>query len=264
MQIDQGFADVNGTQIYYEIAGSGHPLVLIHGFTLDTRMWDDQFEGFATHHQAIRYDVRGFGKSALPTEASYDHTDDLYALMQHLGIDSAYILGLSMGGRIAIDFALTYPTATDALIPVDAGLSGFQFKEFSLVFIWQTAKESGLQEAKTAWLNHPILEVARQNGSVNSRMIQMVKDYSGWHWFNDDPRRALQPPAIERLDEIETPTLAIVGERDILDCHRIADLLEERITCAKKIVMPGVGHMSNMEAPERFNEIVLGFLAEVA
>jgi 3-oxoadipate enol-lactonase len=71
MQIETGFADVNGTRFYYEIAGSGHPLVLIHGNTLDTRMWDDQFEVFVQQYRVLRYDVRGFGKSAVPTTEPY-------------------------------------------------------------------------------------------------------------------------------------------------------------------------------------------------
>jgi 3-oxoadipate enol-lactonase len=88
VQIDKGFADVNGTRLYYEMAGSGHPLILIHGFTLDTCMWDDQFEVFAQHNQVTRYDLRGFGKSTLPTTEPYSHADDLKILMTHFGIES--------------------------------------------------------------------------------------------------------------------------------------------------------------------------------
>ena len=104
------------TRLYYEVAGSGHPLVLIHGFTLDTRMWDDQFETFAREYQVVRYDRRGFGKSSLPVDEDYAHADDLAALLEHLGIDRAYVLGLSGGGASAIDFALTYPEAIDGYL----------------------------------------------------------------------------------------------------------------------------------------------------
>lgn len=124
MPIHTGFADVNGTRLYYELAGAGHPLVLSHGFTLDTRMWDDQFAVFAQRYQVLWYDLRGFGKSAVPTDAPYTHPDDLHALMAHLGIAHAYIIGLSLGGAVAVDFAVTYPEATDALIPVMLPCSG--------------------------------------------------------------------------------------------------------------------------------------------
>ncbi len=93
MDGQQGIAEVNGTGLYYEIAGSGYPLVLIHGFGLDTRMWDDQFEAFARHYRVVRYDMRGYGKSVPPTDESYSQTDDLKALLEHLRIDRAHVFG---------------------------------------------------------------------------------------------------------------------------------------------------------------------------
>lgn len=263
MQIDKGFADVNGTRLYYEMAGSGHPLILIHGFTLDTCMWDGQFEVFAQHNQVIRYDLRGFGKSTLPTTEPYSHADDLKALMTHLGIESASILGLSLGGAVAVDFAVTYPEATDAFMPVDAALiGGYEWLEGRpSAGLREHAQQSGLETAKTFWLNHPLFEAAREQPAVAARLARMVERYSGWHMLNDDPVRIPAPPAVERLGTLDMPTLVIVGERDLFDFRRAADIIEERIPGAKKVVMPGVGHMSNMEDPERFNEVVLGFLA---
>ena len=265
MQTDQGFAAVNGTRLYFEMAGSGHPLVLIHGFTLDTRMWDDQFEVFAQHYQVIRYDLRGFGKSAPPTTEPYTHHDDLRALMGDLGITRAHILGLSLGGAVAVDFAVSYPEATDSLIPVDAALiGGYEWiEERPSVELRVQAHRAGLGAAKTVWLNHPHFAPAQEKPAVVARLEQIVDTYSGWHLVIDDPVRVPEPPAIERLGTLRMPTLVIVGERDLLDFHRLADIMEARIAGATKVVMPGVGHMANMEDPARFNEIVLEFLAEV-
>ena len=103
---------------------------------------------------------------------------------------------------------------------------------------------------------------ALANPEVAPRLAQIIGDYSGWHWLNDNPLRALAPPAVQRLDTLRVPTLIIMGERDFPDCHAIADTLHQRIPKAQKVVIPRVGHMSNMEAPERFNALVLGFLAE--
>lgn len=265
MKEQNGFAEVNGTRLYYECAGSGHPMVLIHGFTLDTRMWDDQFETLAQHYQVIRYDARGFGKSALPVGETYAHADDLKALMENLEVEHAYIVGLSMGGMIAIDFAHAYPGAADALIPVDAALSGFQLKELGpeLMSIGAMARESGVQAAKELWLGHDLFKPAREKPDVATRLAQMVSDYSGWHWINENPVREPDAPAEERLAEISAPTLTIVGERDLPDFQAIADTLQQYIPNAQKVVMPGVGHMSNMEDAERFNEILLSFLADL-
>src|SRR5579875_658948 len=107
-QPEAGFAQVNGTQLYYEMLGEGHPLVLIHGGYKDRRKWDDQFHAFAKHYRVIRYDVRGFGKSELPP-APYADRQDLSDLLNYLGVEKTYLLGLSLGGIIAIDFTLEHP-----------------------------------------------------------------------------------------------------------------------------------------------------------
>lgn len=107
MQVQKEFAEVNGTCLYYEVAGSGEPLVLIHGFSLDTRMWDDQFGVFSRSYQVIRYDVRGFGRSAVPEEDSYTHADDLKRLLEYLGISTPHLLGLSMGAVLPPNMRLS-------------------------------------------------------------------------------------------------------------------------------------------------------------
>jgi len=122
----KGFAEVNGTTLYYEVAGDGHPLVLNHGGLVDNHSWDDQFDELAQHFKVIRYDMRGFGDSGMLKNGMepYSMERDLYSLLQFLGIEKAYMLGLSMGGSLAIDFTLQYPEMVDALITVGAGLSG--------------------------------------------------------------------------------------------------------------------------------------------
>jgi pimeloyl-ACP methyl ester carboxylesterase len=128
--VQTGFAEINGTQLYYESAGTGHPFILIHGHLLDRRSWDDQFAVFAQRYRVIRYDQRGFGASGLITkEESYSDRQDLSALMQFLGIESAFLMGVSGGGALAIDFTLEHPKMVDALIPVTAGVSGFRPSE---------------------------------------------------------------------------------------------------------------------------------------
>ena len=118
-----GFVESNGTQLYYEMMGEGHPLVLIHGGYMDRRMWDDQFAVFAQHYRVIRYDVRGFGQTALPP-VPYTDREDLSHLLSFLGLEKTYLIGLSLGGEIAIDFTLDYPGMVDALILVGSSISG--------------------------------------------------------------------------------------------------------------------------------------------
>jgi pimeloyl-ACP methyl ester carboxylesterase len=266
MRAESGFAEVNGTRLYYETAGdpAREPLVFVHGFTLDTRMWDDQFKPFAQHYRVIRYDARGFGRSALP-ESPYRHEADLKALLEHLGVERAHVVALSMGGGIAIDFALTYQQTTRSLVAVDAVVGGWHWSDEdvkrSKIRAEITANE-GIPGAKRAWLAHPLFAPANEQPAVATRLARMVDDYSGWHFVNNNPALGLKPRAIERLEQIAAPTLVILGERDTADFHGMADALASRVPNVRKVVLPGVGHMANMEAPNAFNAAVFDFLRD--
>jgi pimeloyl-ACP methyl ester carboxylesterase len=260
-----GFAELNGTRLYYEITGSGAPVVFIHGYTLDRRMWDEQTAVFAQKYQVIRYDLRGFGKSAVPNGERYAHYEDLKALLDYLGISQAAICGLSLGGSIAVNFGLAYPETTQSLILVDvSALEGFPWpNELSRWFdaIQAAATNGDMEQAKALWLGTDWFAPAHKKPAALTSLKRMVADYSGWDFVNDNPVRRLKPPAHERLEEISIPTLVIVGEEDLPFYNLpVADTLASRIPHAQKAIMPGVGHMSNMEDPQRFNEIVLSFL----
>lgn len=254
------FAEVNGTSLYYELAGTGHPLVLIHGSPLDTRMWIEQVEVFAQQYQVICYDVRGYGRSAPPVGNEYTHADDLRALLTYLGVAHAHVVGLSMGGAVALDFALTYPAIACALVLVDSALSGFSWSPQTFESL--NDPQSSVEERKQLFLEHPLFAPAREHPQVTSRLKQMIFDYSAWHWANHDPERPLEPSAIQRLHTIMAPVLIAVGERDLQAFHLIADLLQYAIPDTEKVVLPGIGHMTNMEDPNTFNQIVLNFLSK--
>lgn len=268
MSAEQGFAEVNGTRLYYEVAGVGPALVLLHGFTLDARMWDDQVGDLARGFQVVRYDLRGFGRSALPGDQQYTHAEDLRALLDYLGIDvAAAIVGMSMGGEVALSFALAYPAALQALVLVDAMVEGHQWSshwDAMITPVWQGARKEGIAVGKARWLAHEgLFGPARAQPAVGAALSRIIEDYSGWHWVNRDPQRREAVPTIDRLDQIALPTLVVVGERDDDDFQAQSDVLASRIPGARKVVIPGVGHMSNMEDPAVFNRVVLGFLAGV-
>ena len=128
MAIERGATDVNGARLAYECSGDGPAVAFIHGFTLDRRMWDDQFALFSERHRALRHDLRGFGESSLPiTSEAYTHGADLAALLDRLGIERVVLVALSMGGWIAIEFAQTYPERVSALVLVDSTVRGFEY-----------------------------------------------------------------------------------------------------------------------------------------
>ena len=265
--LQTGFAKVGRAKLYYEIMGEGPPLVLIHGGMVDRRMWDDQFEAFARHFRVIRYDARQHGKSRSRPEVYTDH-DDLYALLKQLDIDKAFIMGLSMGGRIAIDFTLKYPEMVRALIPVAPGLSGYgitgeKVNENTAAFL--AAYGAGdltqaVEWMQRSWTDGPQRTPADVDPLVRERVREML---AGGVWRMQYQRQAqrLEPPAVGRLSEIRAPTLAIVGDLDMPDILVIVDLLIKEIPGARKVVIPGTAHMVNMERPAEFNRAVFEFLA---
>ncbi len=115
LQPQTGFLDTQGAPLYYEVAGTGHPLLLIHAGVADSRMWDQQFQTFAQHYQVIRYDLRGFGQSSVPAGPFANHKDT-FALLEHLGIKQAHVIGISFGGLVALDFTLAFPEKVTALV----------------------------------------------------------------------------------------------------------------------------------------------------
>jgi 3-oxoadipate enol-lactonase len=257
-----GRASLAGASIYYEATGAGDPVVFLHGFSLDSRMWDDQVPAFSDRFRVLRYDLRGFGRSTAG-DGSYTHADDLHALVDYLGLDRVALVGLSLGGGAAINFAIGYPERTRALVAVDASLGGFHWSaEFAdaQAELCATAKARGVAAARAAWLASPLFGPARGNAAAADRLCAIVGDYSGRHWVDRDAGRRFSPPAIERLHEIHAPTLVIVGERDTPDFHDVASTLERGIAGARRVTMAGVGHMANLEAPQAFNRIVRQFL----
>lgn len=269
-QVHSGFAQTNGTQLYYEMAGSGHPLVLLHGGYLDRRMWDDQFAAFAQDYWVIRYDNRGFGKSALP-QVSYADREDLCDLLTFLGIDKTYLLGFSLGGGIALDFTLEHPERVDALILVGSPVNGArprdvltEEEEQSFSIQQQPFAEAksrrNIPEMVEALMSHPTLVPSPDYASARSQVRQHLSEYSFVWVLNPAPQQPLDPPAWGRLHEIAVPTLLIVGEQDDIALHHFADTLEQEISGARRVTIAGTHHMTNMEKPEEFNRIILDFL----
>jgi 3-oxoadipate enol-lactonase len=255
--------EINAGQLYCQMDGKGLPVVLLHGFSLDLRMWEEQSAALTNHFRVLRYDMRGFGRSSLPTAQAYSHAGDLHELLSLLNALPAHLVGFSNGGRIAIRFALAYPQAVRSLTLVDSVLDGHAWSA-DWISLWgpieNTAKAGDMATAKRLWLEHPLFAPARERSDLAARLSEMVQDYSGWHWLHADPGVAQGAPAIKRLNEIRVPSLIVAGERDLPDLHRIADTLASGIVGAVRVQIPGVGHMANMEAPLDFNRHLSDFL----
>jgi pimeloyl-ACP methyl ester carboxylesterase len=264
MPSQTGFAHLNGTQLYYEIAGSGPPLVLVHAGIADSRMWDEQFSVLAHDFTVVRYDMRGFGQTPM-IAGMFAHHHDLAALLQHLNISRTALLGCSMGGKVILDFALEFPEIVTALIPVASGVSGYVFEGDqpsqwnALVVAYEQGDLAQASEYEVQiWVDGPHRRPDQVAASIRERVhaMNLIALATPEDLGTEQP---LDPPAISRLHDIQVPTLVMIGELDqprILEqCARIA----EAIPRAETVTLP-TAHLPNMERPDEFNQIVRTFL----
>lgn len=273
--MEEGFLAKGSARLYYQTGGQGVPVVFLHGFGLDARMWEPQVEPLAQSFRVIRYDLRGYGRSSLPVTwfrgegrvEPYAQTDDLLELLHHLEALPAHLVGLSMGGQLALRFALTHPQAVRSLVLADSALDGYRWSvawQERWRGILEAARAGDLEEAKRRWLHHPLFAPALERPPVAASLTLQIGGYSGWHWVHRDPDRVPSPPALKRLEQVAQPALVVVGERDLPDFQAIADILAGGLPDSRKVVIPEAGHMVNLEAPDPFNREVLGFLRRVS
>lgn len=270
-QIQTGYAEINNARLYYELAGAGAPFVMIHAGIADCRMWDAEFAHFTKSHRVLRFDMRGYGKS-LPVHGEFNIQDDLRALLDYLNVGAPLILmGCSMGAGLAIDYALTHPDEVGTLILVGGAPAGFEadvagpdelFAQSEQAFrdgdvervaeidmkIWfdgfgRSSENLNQQARMRAW------EMARQ---VTEHELKAI----GTHI-----RKTFEPPAAERLAELNMPSLVIIGEKDLPYLKLAAEYLSARMPAATLALMPDAAHLPNMEHPERFRALVEDFLS---
>jgi 3-oxoadipate enol-lactonase len=266
---ESGFIEVEGGRLYYEVEGSEHPLLMIHGGLGSLRMWDGQVPAFAEHYRVIRYDTRGFGRTETD-DVAFRNQDDARAVLDHLDVSSAIVVGTSRGGLIGLDFLLEHPERVDAFVSVASGVGGFDanlpedqkppFDEMNR--LWDEKDWKALAELETkVWVDGW--------GQPETRVDPKIrKTVRGWILENYLAEKAegqpqpSSPPAAERLDEVRVPVLVLVGLADEAQTVAGGLHLAESVAGAKLVEFPGVAHMIHLEEPERVNRVVLEFLSE--
>jgi pimeloyl-ACP methyl ester carboxylesterase len=266
MRPKNGMVDVDGAELYFEAAGGGEPLVLVHAGIADARMWEGQFAPFAERHLTIRYDMRGFGRSVL-APGPFSHHEDLRVLLDRLGVGRTSLVGCSMGGATVLDLALENPERVEALVLVCSAVGGFEF-DGEPPGEWQeivAAEEAGdldrVSELEVRmWVDGPgrgpdVVDPAVRDLVRGMNLIALQNEALGL-----GEEQEPETPAVARLSEIQAPTLILVGDEDQPRTLAAADLLARDLPNARKVVMPGTAHLPNMERPEEFNNLVLDFL----
>jgi 3-oxoadipate enol-lactonase len=247
--------------LFYEVSGSGHPVVFIHAFSVDRRMWELQVAEFESRFRVIRYDLRGHGRSVAPTEP-YTGYDDLRALLDTLGISRATVVGLSAGAEVATNFAIAYPDRAAGLVLAAPGLGGYSTPPLPWVTpVFEAAAAGDVERAAKLWAKTPIMAL-RTNMDATETVTALVMDNSRL-WSYQRTEQPLSPPAVDRLAEIACPALIIVGEEDLPHIKDIARLLSDNVGTAALVTIPGAGHFPNLDRPELFNGAVAAFLGRL-
>ena len=253
-----------GARLVYDVAGTGPAVVLVHGFGLDRRMWDPQAGPLAARFQVVRYDCRGFGASGpFDPAIPYTHPGDLVALLDHLGIGQAVLVGLSFGGRVVLQTALAVPDRVRGLVLLDAVLDGVPWdreSEAGLGEVARAVRAGGVPAGRAAWLAHPLFAAARQRPDLASSLAGMVAGYPGQHWLGLDPQQQIGPDPFDALEQVAAPTLVAVGEHDVPGFREMSAVLARRIPGAELREIAGAGHMVNLEQPAAVNGLLTQFL----
>jgi pimeloyl-ACP methyl ester carboxylesterase len=247
----------DGVGIYYEVHGSGPTLLLTHGYSSTSAMWQGQIAALSKHHKLVLWDMRGHGQSDYPEDpAAYSEAltvADMAALLDEVGVDNAIVGGLSLGGYMSLAFYRTHPERVRALLIIDTGPG---FKKDDARDAWnkrahETAdrfEREGLAVLKSA---------SPERSSVSHRDASGLARAARGMLTQRDAR------VIEQLPGIKVPSLVVVGADDT-PFLAASDYMAAKIPGAKKVVIPAAGHAVNIDQPQAFNDAVLPFLDGLA
>ncbi len=267
LRADTGHVAISNGSLFFEQKGTGDVVILIHGGNLDRRMWDPQFDSVSKSHHVIRYDARGYGLSS-PADQPFSAQDDLLALMRGLHIAKASFVGLSMGARIAIDFALAHPEMVDRIVLAAPGISGGTWAadgDTLWVLAARAAAKTGDSLAVArAWLGSAYIRTAL-HPPARADWIREIVDGNASYWMgivrHHDLEREAIPAAADHLEQLQALILLLVGEQDTPFIQDVAKAIAARAPNVRRNNIPFVGHMLNLEATDRFNTEVQKFLA---
>lgn len=265
---------INGAEIFWESAGEGPAVVFIHAGVADSRMWDDLLGRLSLHYRCIRYDLRGFGRSSYPP-GPFSHIADLEGVLEIAGVESAILIGASLGGGLAIDFTLAHPDRVSRLVLVASALGGHDWSEEVRRFGREedAALDAGDVDAAVElnlrmWVDGPRRDPTAVSADARASVAAMQRNAFEKQivaYAQTDPPTViddLQPAAAERLADVEIPALVVVGDEDVSDILEIAARLSQEIPRARKVVIPGTAHMLGLEKPDEFADHLVGFLKE--
>jgi len=267
--METGFLEIDGSNLYYETAGDGTPVVLSHAGFLDSRMFDGIWEQLSRKFMVIRYDMRGFGKSD-PVTGPVCRRADLARLLNHLGIKQAHLVGCSIGGELSLDLALENPGLAKSITLVDSTPGGFDMKGEPPRYLFEMFNavqngdvDYGSELQIRIWIDGQFREPDQMDKKLRQKALEMNRipvERKTFLIADTQPARPLTPPAFTRLDKVACPALIMAGSLENSEVLRAADEMAARIPDAKKVIMEGCAHVPAFEQPEVFLSHLMSFL----
>lgn len=257
-------AEINGINLEYTDQGKGLPIILIHAFPLDKGMWEPQVEPLSKVCRVITVDLRGFGQSDVPAGPYWMSlmASDVRGLMYKLGIDRAVLVGLSMGGYVAMSFYRNFPDAVKAMVLADTRASADNEEGRQRRF---AAAQKAEAEGSAA-VAEDMLKVLLGATTHASRpeVVERVRQII----MKNQPRAiaaaqlgmAARPDSMELLTKVTRPVMVISGSEDTLSPPYLAEAIQWRVPGSSLTIIEGAGHLPNIECPDEFNEAVIRFL----
>ena len=261
IKVDSSYINVDGGKLFYEIAGKGENIVLLHDGMVNREIWDEQFPLLAKYYRVVRYDRRGYGKSSDP-QAPYSDIDDLNELFVSLNIDRAILFGMSSGGGCVIDFTLKFPGKVKSIILVGAVVGGYGYTSHMISRGGHLKSPEAMADpAKAAsyFVWEDPYEIYSENIAAKNKVAEILRR-NIHRPFNSQYYKPPDRIAARFLSEIQVPTLVLVGEYDIPDVHSHAGVIHFGIPGARREVILNSGHLIPVEQPDEFNRAAFRFL----
>lgn len=262
--VKTGYLVVDKAKIYYEIFGSGEPVVLIHAGVTDSRMWNFQINELSKHFKVIRYDMRGFGKSSLPDSIYYPNID-LLTLLDSCNIEKVNLVGISLGSMQAIDFTINYPNRIKSLIISGPAFPDQPMSQETLnksIEFNKIVKEKGADSAIYTLINDPFWsqtlpsKVYPKAKNLFQQILYENKKAFTVNWQLRKNTLGLK----DRLSEIKCPTLMFKAENEMPSMISNSNTLKEKIEGIKIVEIEKAAHLLNMERPDEFNKAIIEFI----
>ncbi|HVN44489.1 MAG TPA: alpha/beta hydrolase [Steroidobacteraceae bacterium] len=250
------FVVLNGTRLRFRDEGHGPAVLLVHGWTLALEMWDPQVEALRDTFRLVRLDRRGHGCSGGTADPERD-PEDLAALCSHLGLSRVALLGMSQGARAVLGFAASGRVQVEALI-LDGPppLESDSAQDLPLERYAALVREHGMEAFRREWSNDALMQLRTSNPRARALLAAMIARYRGTDL--GQPARRAEPGT--SLESSRVPTLVLSGAYDLASRRRAARRLVARLSHAELMVIPGAGHLPNLDSPDAYSRVCRQFL----